>query len=116
MTNCPAPGAISLGGVLTVNGHGTSVPAIGETTLPGHTFGTLSNMLRSVTAVVWDAEQQAYALRTFQRSEPEMAALCVHLGRAFLVEVTMQVGANARVRCESYRGRAASELFAPPES
>ena len=59
MTNCPAPGALSLGGVLTVNGHGTSVPAIGETTLPGHTFGTLSNMLRSVTAVVWDVEQQA---------------------------------------------------------
>jgi FAD/FMN-containing dehydrogenase len=116
MTNCPAPGAISLGGVLTVNGHGTSVPAIGETTLPGHTFGTLSNMLRSVTAVVWDVEQQAYTLRTFQRSEPEMAALCVHLGRAFLVEVTMQVGANARVRCESFRNRTASELFAPPES
>jgi FAD/FMN-containing dehydrogenase len=116
MTNCPAPGALSLGGVLTVNGHGTSVPAVGETPLPGHTFGTLSNMLRSVTAVVWDPAQQAYALRTFARSEPEMGALCVHLGRAFLVEVTMQVGANARVRCDSYRSVSAAALFAAPGS
>jgi hypothetical protein len=66
--------------------------------------------------VVWDPEQQAYALRTFQRSDPEMAALCVHLGRAFLVEVTMQVGPNVRLRCESYRSHAAADLFAAPGS
>jgi FAD/FMN-containing dehydrogenase len=116
LTNCPAPGALSLGGALTVNGHGTSVPAFGEQLQPGHTFGSLSNLLRSVTAVVWDPTLQAYALRTFARSDPEMAALCVHLGRAFLVEVTLQVGANSRLRCESYRSYTAAELFAAPGS
>jgi FAD/FMN-containing dehydrogenase len=116
LTNCPAPGALSLGGALTVNGHGTSVPAAGEQLLPGHTFGSMSNLLRSVTAVVWDATQQAYVLRTFQRSDPEMGALCVHLGRAFLVEVTLQVGANSRLRCESYRSVSAADLFAAPGS
>ena len=116
LTNCPAPGALSLGGALTVNGHGTSVPAVGEQLQPGHTFGSLSNLLRSVTAVVWDPALQAYALRTFARSDPEMAALCVHLGRAFLVEVTLQVGANSRLRCESYRSYTAAELFAAPGS
>ena len=116
LTNCPAPGALSLGGALTVNGHGTSVPAVGEQLQPGHTFGSLSNLLRSVTAVVWDPALQAYALRTFQRSDPEMAALCVHLGRAFLVEATLQVGANVRLRCESYRRNPAAELFAAPSS
>ena len=116
LTNCPAPGALSLGGALTVNGHGTSVPAVGEQLQPGHTFGSLSNLLRSVTAVVWDPALEAYALRTFARSDPEMAALCVHLGRAFLVEVTLQVGANSRLRCESYRSYTAAELFAAPGS
>jgi FAD/FMN-containing dehydrogenase len=116
LTNSPAPGALSLGGALTVNGHGTSVPAVGEQLQPGHTFGSLSNLLRSVTAVVWDPALEAYALRTFARSDPEMAALCVHLGRAFLVEVTLQVGANSRLRCESYRSYTAAELFAAPGS
>ena len=116
LTNCPAPGALSLGGALTVNGHGTSVPAIGEQLKPGHTFGSLSNLLRSVTAVVWDATANAYVLRTFQRSDPEMGALCVHLGRAFLVEVTLQVGANSRLRCSSFRSYSAAELFAAPGS
>ena len=116
LTNCPAPGALSLGGALTVNGHGTSVPAVGEQLVQGHTFGSLSNLLRSVTAVVWDPEQQAYAMRTFQRSDPEMGALCVHLGRAFLIEVTLQVGANARLRCNSYRSQSAADLFAAPGS
>ena len=116
VTNCPAPGDLTLGGVLAIDGHGTSVPAVGEAPLPGHTFGTVSNLLRAVTAVVWDPTTETYVLRTFQRSDPEMAALCVHLGRAFLVEATLQVGANVRLRCESYRSYSAAELFAAPGS
>ena len=116
VTNCPAPGDLTLGGVLAIDGHGTSVPAVGETLLPGHTYGTVSNLLRAVTAVVWDATTETYTLRTFQRSDPEMAALCVHLGRAFLVEATLQVGTNVRLRCESYRSYSAAELFAAPGS
>ena len=116
VTNCPAPGDLTLGGVLAIDGHGTSVPAVGETLLPGHTYGTVSNLLRAVTAVVWDATTETYALRTFQRSDPEMAALCVHLGRAFLVEATLQVGTNVRLRCESFRSHSAADLFAAPGS
>jgi hypothetical protein len=66
--------------------------------------------------VVWDATTETYALRTFQRSDPEMAALCVHLGRAFLVEATLQVGTNVRLRCESFRSHSAADLFAAPGS
>jgi FAD/FMN-containing dehydrogenase len=116
VTNCPAPGDLTLGGVLAIDGHGTSVPAVGETPRPGHTFGTMSNLLRAVTAVVWDTTSETYVLRTFQRSDPEMAALSVHLGRAFLVEATLQVGANVRLRCQSYRSYSAAELFAAPGS
>jgi FAD/FMN-containing dehydrogenase len=116
VTNCPAPGDLTLGGVLAIDGHGTSIPAAGELPMPGHTYGTVSNLLRAVTAVVWDAATERYALRTFQRSDPEMAALCVHLGRAFVVEATLQVGANVRLRCESFRSHSAAELFAAPGS
>ncbi|WP_197938592.1 FAD-binding protein [Phytohabitans flavus] len=35
VTNTPAPGDLSVGGVLAINGHGTSVAAAGETLAPG---------------------------------------------------------------------------------
>ncbi|KOX20475.1 FAD-linked oxidase [Saccharothrix sp. NRRL B-16348] len=114
VTNTPAPGDLSVGGVLAINGHGTSVPAVGETRPPGHTYGSLSNMIISLTAVVWDGGE--YRLRTFRRDEPECAALLTHVGRAFLTEVTLRVGANQNLRCVSRADIPTSELFAPPGS
>jgi hypothetical protein len=66
--------------------------------------------------VVWDAAQNAYALRTFARSDAPAAAFLVHVGRAFLTEVTLRVGANYRLRCRSYVHIPATELFAAPGS
>ncbi|MEU4745622.1 cholesterol oxidase substrate-binding domain-containing protein, partial [Actinosynnema sp. NPDC023658] len=114
VTNTPAPGDLSVGGVLAIDGHGTSVPAVGETRQPGHTYGSLSNLVVSLTAVVWDGS--AYRLRTFSRDEPECAALLTHVGRAFLTEVTLRVGANHNLRCVSRVDIPTSELFAPPGS
>ncbi|PSL43680.1 FAD binding domain-containing protein [Saccharothrix carnea] len=114
VTNTPAPGDLTIGGVLAINGHGTSVPAVGETRPPGHTYGSLSNMIISLTAVVWEGGE--YRLRTFRRDEPECAALLTHVGRAFLTEVTLRVGANRNLRCVSRVDIPASELFAPPGS
>ncbi len=114
VTNTPAPGDLTVGGVLAINGHGTSIPAVGETRVPGHTYGSLSNMIVSLTAVVWDGAE--YRLRTFQRDEPECAALLTHVGRAFLTEVTLRVGANQNLRCVSRTDIPTSELFAPPGS
>ncbi|MFI6783137.1 cholesterol oxidase substrate-binding domain-containing protein [Micromonospora sp. NPDC050276] len=116
VTNTPAPGDLSVGGVLAINGHGTSVPADGETRTPGHTYGSLSNLILSVTAVVWDATAGGYVLRTFDRSHPDCKALLTHVGRAFVTEVTMRVGANQNLRCVSTVDIPASELFAPPGS
>ncbi|HSB96289.1 MAG TPA: cholesterol oxidase substrate-binding domain-containing protein, partial [Spongiibacteraceae bacterium] len=113
---CPAPGDISLGGALAIDGHGTAVPKTGETLASGGTFGSLSNLVRSVTAVVWDAANNQYALRTLQRTDPGCAALLTHVGRAFIVEATLQVNANVNVRCQSWFDKAASELFAPAGS
>jgi FAD/FMN-containing dehydrogenase len=116
VTNTPAPGDLSDGGVLAINGHGTSVPAVGETRQPGHTYGSLSNLILSLTAVVWDAGTGAYVLRTFDRAHPDCAALLTHVGRAFLTEVTLRVGADSNLRCVSTVDIPAAELFAAPGS
>ncbi|WP_405534164.1 cholesterol oxidase substrate-binding domain-containing protein [Streptomyces sp. NBC_00075] len=116
VTAAPAPGDLTLGGALAVDAHGTAVPADGETRQPGHTYGSLSNLVLSLTAVVWDEDAGAYVLRTFDRDEADCAALLTHLGRSLVVEVVLRVGANANLRCVSRTDIPASELFAAPGS
>ena len=116
LTAHPAPGDITIGGALAIDGHGTAVPAKGETIIPGHTYGSLSNLILSLTAVVWSASQGQYVLQTFERSDPAIQPLLTHLGRTFVTEVTLQVGANTRLRCQSFVNVPASALFGAPGS
>ena len=48
LTAHPAPGDITIGGALAIDGHGTAIPAQGETIIPGHTYGSVSNLILSV--------------------------------------------------------------------
>ncbi|MFC4500930.1 MULTISPECIES: cholesterol oxidase substrate-binding domain-containing protein [Streptomyces] len=117
VTAAPAPGDLTLGGALAVDAHGTAVPARGEERLPGQTYGSLSNRVLELTAVVWDAQDGdggAYALRTFTRDEADCAALLTHLGRSLVTEVVLRVGANSNLRCVSRTDIPAAELFAAP--
>ncbi|MCG1055192.1 FAD-binding protein [Mycetohabitans sp. B5] len=114
MTAVPAPGDITLGGALAIGAHGTAVPAKGEKLLSGHTYGSLSNLILSLSAVVYDETKREYILRTFSREEADISAFLAHVGRACIVEVTMQVGENQRLRCRSYINISANELFAKP--
>ncbi|MFG2942213.1 cholesterol oxidase substrate-binding domain-containing protein [Streptomyces sp. NPDC048282] len=116
LTAAPAPGDLTLGGALAVDAHGTAVPADGEDPPPGHTYGSLSNLVVSLTAVVWDEDAGAYVLRTFGRGEADCAALLTHLGRALVTEVVLRVGANSNLRCVSRTDIPAGELFAAPGS
>ncbi|MDT4987030.1 MAG: hypothetical protein QOI74_1124 [Micromonosporaceae bacterium] len=116
LTDTPAPGDLTVGGVLAINGHGTAVPAVGESPLPGHTYGSLSNLVVSLTAVVWDPAAGRYAPRTFDRADPDCAAFLTHVGRALVTEVTLRVGANSHLRCVSRVDIPAGELFAAPGS
>jgi FAD/FMN-containing dehydrogenase len=116
VTAAPAPGDLTLGGALAVDAHGTAVPARGENRLPGHTYGSLSNLVLSLTAVVWDEGAGAYALRTYHRDETDCAALLTHLGRSLVTEVVLRVGANVNLRCVSRTDIPAAELFAAPGS
>ncbi|WP_075030094.1 cholesterol oxidase substrate-binding domain-containing protein [Streptomyces mirabilis] len=114
LTATPAPGDLTLGGALAIDAHGTAVPAHGESRLPGHTYGSLSNLVLSLTAVVWDAGSDAYVLRRYERDDTDGAALLAHLGRALVTEVTLRVGANTNLRCVSRTDIPAAELFAVP--
>ena len=114
LTAAPAPGDLTLGGALAIDAHGTAVPADGESRLPGHTYGSLSNLVLSITAVVWDDDSGAYGLHTYGRDDADGAALLTHLGRALVTEVVLRVGANTNLRCVSRTDIPAAELFAAP--
>ena len=116
LTAVPAPGDVTLGGVLAVAAHGTAIRAAGEVRIPRTTYGSLSNLVLSVTAVVWDADQGQYVLRTFLRSDPQSSVFLAHIGRALVTEVTLEVGANHRLRCQSHVSIPARVLFAAPEA
>ena len=112
----PAPGDITVGGMLAVGGHGAAVPTLREHREYGQTFGSLASLVLGVRAVVWDPRQRRYVERSFDRSDRSIGALLLHLGRAFITEVTLRVGARQRLRCRSYTDIPATELFAPQRS
>ncbi|MFJ3790038.1 cholesterol oxidase substrate-binding domain-containing protein [Kitasatospora sp. NPDC090091] len=114
LANCPAPGELTVGGVLAIGGHGTAVPAVGELRPDGHGYGSVSNQVTRLTAVVHDSATDRYALRTFDRAEADSAAFLVHLGRAFVTEVVLRAGADRPLRCVSRLDIPATELFARP--
>jgi FAD/FMN-containing dehydrogenase len=109
----PAIGNLTLGGALAIDAHGASLPRNGETLTSGHTYGSLSHLVTSLTAVVWNAAQNQYVLRTFNRSEPDIKAFLTHLGRAFITSATLQAGPNYRLRCQSWYNVGTNELFGP---
>jgi FAD/FMN-containing dehydrogenase len=112
----PAPGDITVGGALAINAHGSAIPATGETMLSGQTYGSLSNLILSLTAVVWNSSSGQYVLTTFQRSNPDIRAFLAHLGRAFITSVTLQLAASQNLQCQSWVDISAADLFAPPGS
>ncbi|HCS26017.1 MAG TPA: FAD-linked oxidase [Spongiibacteraceae bacterium] len=116
MTAVPAPGDVTIGGVLAIDAHGTAVPALGETRQPGHTYGSLSNLILQLTVIVWDKSSNAYVLKTYDRSDRECQALAAHLGRAFVVDAVLQVGVDSHLRCQSFTHITADEMLGPPGS
>jgi FAD/FMN-containing dehydrogenase len=107
--NLPAPGVLSIAGSLAVDAHGAALPANGQATTPGHTYGSLSNLVTSLTAVVWDGSK--YAEKTYSRNDPQIKPLLTNLGRTFLTSVTLQAGPNFRMRCQSYTDIKWTEMF-----
>jgi FAD/FMN-containing dehydrogenase len=104
LSGYPAIGAITLGGALATGTHGT-----------GTATGTLAGLVRELTAVAWDAGREGYALRTFGPGDPEFGALLVNLGRALVVEATLETVEDTPMRARSLDHIPPARLFAAPE-
>ena len=88
--------------MLAIGGHGTAIQGNNETPITGKTYGSVSNQVLSLTAVVWNPSTSQYVLQTFSRNDPGIKPLLVHVGRAFITDVTLQVGADVNLQCVSY--------------
>lgn len=111
--NTPAPEHLTVGGVLAINGHGTSIPVPNDSFPIG--YGSLSNNIMELTAVVTDpagTNPDAYQLKTFKRGDTDAKVFLTHLGRAFIVEVVLRVIDNYNMRCQSFTDIPGSTLFA----
>jgi hypothetical protein len=109
----PAPGNLTVGGVLAINAHGTAVPLTPYENLPSG-YGSMSNHVLELTAVVTDPSSptpNTYALKTFQRGDPDIPAFLTHLGRAMVVEAVLEIVPNYNLRCLSYTNVPATTLF-----
>ncbi len=116
LTSFPASGEPTVGGMLAIGAHGAALPAAGEAPAPAHAYGSLSNLVRAFTAVVWDSRARRYRLRRFTRADADTAAFLTALGRALLVDVTLRAEPERALRCVSYVDVPAAELFAAPGS
>ena len=114
LASVPAVGQITIAGAMAIDAHGAAVPADGETPLAGQGYGSLSNLVLSLDAVVWNSTASAYEVQTFTRSEPRTKALLTHLGRTFVTSITLQVAPNQKLRCQSYTNITTGALFAAP--
>ena len=112
----PSNGEITIGGGLAIGMHGASLPASGESRAAGRSYGSLSNMVLSFTAVVWSRRRRRYVLRTFQRGDADAKAFLVHLGRAFITDVTLRVGEARNLRCISDVSIATTNFSGPAGS
>ena len=113
--HAPAPGHLTVGGVLAIDGHGSGIPSDNENF--NCSYGSLSNQILSFKAVVTDpdsATPDAYTIKTFNRGDADAKAFLAHLGRAFIVEATLQVIENYYLRCQSYTDLTSDTLFAAP--
>src|SRR5262249_25002548 len=114
----PAPGNLTVGGVLAIDAHGTAVPLRPDDNFPA-SYGSMSNQVLDLTAVVTDPSSptpDVYKLRTFNRGEADTKAFLTHAGRALVVEATLQVVENYNLRCQSFTDIPWQTLFASPQS
>ena len=109
----PAPGDLTVGGALAIDAHGTAIPSPAESF--NASYGSLSNQILAFTAVVTNSPgSKTYSLRTFRRGEGDDKAFLAHVGRALLIDATLQVINNYNLRCQSFTNIPNSTLFQAP--
>jgi hypothetical protein len=75
-------------------------------------YGSLSNQILAFTAVVTLPGTSTYVAQSFTRGEGDDKAFLTHCGRAFLLNVTLQIVENYNLRCQSFMNIPSETLFA----
>eukprot|EP00672_Neobodo_designis_P016215 CAMPEP_0174843700 /NCGR_PEP_ID=MMETSP1114-20130205/10686_1 /TAXON_ID=312471 /ORGANISM="Neobodo designis, Strain CCAP 1951/1" /LENGTH=819 /DNA_ID=CAMNT_0016077927 /DNA_START=41 /DNA_END=2500 /DNA_ORIENTATION=- len=118
ISHCPAPDSITVGGMIAINGHGTAVANEQEEKIVGKvSYGSYSNRVVALNAVVWDDKIQKYVCKEFLRNTnggKDIAPFLTSVGRAFLTQATLQVEPNYYMRCRSFMGIGWETMFAKP--
>ena len=114
-TSVPAAGDITIAGAIAINGHGAALPALGEDTA-GFSFGSMSNRVLSLDAVVWDRPSHRYVIRTFERDDRVTKAVLTSMGRVFITGYTLTTEPLTNLRCISYTDIPGDEILAAPGS
>lgn len=114
-SNTPAPGDITVGGMMAIGAHGTGVSDYIGSTQTTAFDGSMSNTIVEFTAIVLDETYQGYVLKTFKREDKDASAFLVSLGRTFITEFKLQVIPNYHLRCISLTDIDINELCAKPE-
>jgi hypothetical protein len=112
----PAPGNLTVGGVLAIDAHGTAVRTRPHDDLPA-SYGSMSNQVLAFTAICTDpdsADPDEYVVRSFERGGLDAKALLVNLGRTLILDATLQVVDNYNLRCQSLTNLPAATIFAQP--
>ncbi len=112
ITATMAPGHVTVGGALAINAHGACIESEGGSDPEDWIYGSLSNLILNLRAIVWNDETSQYEATAFTRSANSYTgALLVHLGRAFITEVELQVVNNFNLRCQSSTSITSEELL-----
>lgn len=111
LVSVPAVGDVTVGGMLAIGAHGAAIPVTDD---PVGNYGSLSNAVRSLRAVVYDGARGRYVERSFDRSSPELASLACSLGRTIVTEATFDASPLENLRCRSFVDIPAAEMFGPP--
>lgn len=108
----PVMGELTVGGVLAVSSHGSGLGGGDGGPIPqGYSSGSMSNLILSFKAVVWDGDKESYVIRKFNRAEKDSRAFLAHMGRAFLTQVTLLVGPAYKLRCQTWSHLSAQKLL-----
>ena len=113
----PAPGHLTVGGVLAIDAHGSAIPSANENF--NCTYGSLSNQILSLKVIVTDPASptpDTYSIKTFNRGDADAKVFLAHVGRAFILEATLEVIENYYLRCVSYTTLTSDVLFAAPSA
>lgn len=110
--HAPAPGNITVGGALAIDAHGSGIPSPADSF--NASYGSLSNQIVEFTAVVFDSDSGQYKPVTFKRGQGDDKAFLTHVGRAFLLDATLQVIDNYNLRCQTFMNISWQTLFQAP--